>query len=388
MMHLIYATYQYFPDFRTNTFQSMSTINEFLKLNYEVDLIYPNRKKQTHNEDIKKFYNIEKDFNVIPVNHLSKNTYATSNIFNRIIYLINHSLYAYKLKNIVRSITKDNSIFFTRSAYITYSLGKLNKPIVYEIHQLTKISTFLIKLIVKDYKNILFVPVSPGIEKELIELGLNQNYIECLETGYDEDLFQEIEENQKFNKIQENKIRFIYGGSLTIQGIDKGIKNLIECFHEICIEKSLENIFFDIYCSNFEEKSELSFFLETKKIVSKINIYDRVSHREFLGETLKSDIGIIPLPDTHHVNYYSSSMKYFEFVRANLFIMCSDVLANKRFPYEKQTFYKPSKESIKQAILASIEHINKFDDIKHEDVLKYSFSNRTNKIISKLNHIN
>ena len=53
MMHLIYATYQYFPDFRTNTFQSMSTINEFLKLNYEVDLIYPNRKKQTHNEDIK-----------------------------------------------------------------------------------------------------------------------------------------------------------------------------------------------------------------------------------------------------------------------------------------------------------------------------------------------
>ena len=79
-------------------------------------------------------------------------------------------------------------------------------------------------------------------------------------------------------------------------------------------------------------------------------------------------------------------MKYFEFVRANLFIMCSDVLANKDL-HEKQTFYKPSKESIKQAILASIEHINKFDDIKHEDVLKYSFSNRTNKIISKLNHI-
>jgi len=387
MMHLVYATYQYFPDFRTNTFQSMSTINEFLKLNYEVDLIYPNRKKHNNNEDIKKFYNIKKDFNVTPVSHLSKNTYETSSFFNRIIYLINHSLYAYKLKNTVKNLTKDNSFYFTRSPYIAYSLRKFNKPIVYEIHQLTKMSIFLIKFIFKNYKNILFVPVSPGIEKKLIESGINQNYIECLETGYDEDLFQEIEKNQKFNNIQQNQIRFIYGGSLTIQGVDKGIKNLIECFHDICIEKSLKNVIFDIYCSNFEEKSELSSFIEEKKILRKINIYDRVSHSEFIEEILKSDIGIIPLPDTHHVNYFSSSMKYFEFVRANLFIMCSDVLANKRFAYKKQTLYTPSKESIKEAILTSIENINKFSDIEHDHVLKYSFSSRTNNIIYKLKNL-
>ena len=62
-MHLIYATYQYFPDSRTNTFQSISTIKEFLNLGYEVDLIYPDRKISNNNID--KFYNIDKEFNKI-----------------------------------------------------------------------------------------------------------------------------------------------------------------------------------------------------------------------------------------------------------------------------------------------------------------------------------
>ena len=62
-MHLIYATYQYFPDTRTNTFQSISTIKEFLNLGYEVDLIYPDRKISNNNID--NFYNIDKEFNKI-----------------------------------------------------------------------------------------------------------------------------------------------------------------------------------------------------------------------------------------------------------------------------------------------------------------------------------
>ena len=33
-MQIIYATYQFFPDYRTNTFQSISTINNFIDKYY------------------------------------------------------------------------------------------------------------------------------------------------------------------------------------------------------------------------------------------------------------------------------------------------------------------------------------------------------------------
>ena len=44
-MQIIYATYQFFPDSRTNTFQSISTINNFIDKEIDVELVYPDRKK-------------------------------------------------------------------------------------------------------------------------------------------------------------------------------------------------------------------------------------------------------------------------------------------------------------------------------------------------------
>ena len=98
--------------------------------------------------------------------------------------------------------------------------------------------------------NVLLIAVSPGISKILQNIDINHNAIEYLETGYDEQLFSKIEKTNIYNDNSENAIKFIYGGSLKIQGSEKGIKNLIKCFHHVCIENSIDNIYFDIYCSS------------------------------------------------------------------------------------------------------------------------------------------
>ena len=67
-MHLIYATYQYFPDTRTNIFNLFQPLKNF-KPGLLVDLIYPDRKISNN---IDNFYNIDKEFNKIKVRHLQK----------------------------------------------------------------------------------------------------------------------------------------------------------------------------------------------------------------------------------------------------------------------------------------------------------------------------
>lgn len=383
-MHLIYATYQYFPDSRTNTFQSISTIKEFLNLGYDVDLIYPDRKNLNKTENINSFYNIDKKFNKIKVKHRSKNTFKKANFYNKLIYLSNHFFYAYKIKNIVLNLTRDDTCIFTRSPFIVYFLKSLNKPIVYEVHQITKISKILIKLFMKNSRNILLIAVSPGIDKILKRLGVNSDYVEYLETGYDEELFSKIEKNPKDNHNLENKVKFIFGGSLKIQGGDKGIKHLIKCFHEVIIENKLENIYFDIYCSNDEEQLNLIKFLDSNNFSSQISAHKRITNYDFVEKLLQSHIGFIPLPNTTHVNNFSSSMKFFEYIRANLFIVGSDVKANKRFDYRKLKLYQPNDDSIKNSILFAIENYDKGDKLLNEKVIKYSYSNRTNKIDKRL----
>ena len=133
-MHLVYTTYQYFPDSRTNTFQSISTIKEFINLGYEVDLIYPDRKKLNHNKNINDFYSIDEEFNKIKVKHFSKNPYKKNNLYNRFNYLLNHFIYAYKLKKIISNLIRKDTLIFTRSPFIVYFFRRLDKPIAYEIH--------------------------------------------------------------------------------------------------------------------------------------------------------------------------------------------------------------------------------------------------------------
>ncbi len=387
-MHLVYATYQYFPDSRTNTFQSISTIKEFMNLGYEVDLIYPDRKKLNHNKNINDFYSIDEEFNKIKVKHLSKNPYKKNNLYNRFNYLLSHFIYAYKLKKIISNLIRKDTLIFTRSPFIVYFLRRLDKPIAYEIHQLTKISKFLIKRFMKYSSNVLLIAVSPGISKILQNIDINHNAIEYLETGYDEQLFSKIEKTNIYNDNSENAIKFIYGGSLKIQGSEKGIKNLIKCFHQVCIENSIDNIYFDIYCSNNEEELDLANYLDVNNFSNHIRVHKRISNEKFIQELLQSNIGFIPLPNTDHVNNFSSSMKFFEFVRANLFILGSDVEANKRFQYKKLKLYKHNKDSIKKAILFAIENYDKDRFLVDEKITQYSYSNRIKVIEKRLKLLN
>ena len=84
-MQIIYATYQFFPDYRTNTFQSISTINNFIEKNIEVELVYPDRKNT--NKNIEEFYEIQNKFKITKIKHSKQFEYKNQTFLNKIIYI-------------------------------------------------------------------------------------------------------------------------------------------------------------------------------------------------------------------------------------------------------------------------------------------------------------
>jgi len=380
-MQIIYATYQFFPDYRTNTFQTISTIDKLIENKCDVELVYPDRKKTQKN--IEEFYDIKNTFKVTKIKHTKKFEFKNQTSFNKFAYIFNHLLFANRVKKYIKNHKNINSILYTRSPYVLFSLGSLQNSVIYEVHQVTKITKLFIRLSIKKNKKIIFVVLTPYIQKLVQSLGVDKSNILYLETGYDESIFAELEKYK--NNQKKEIIRFIFGGSLDISGENKGIEQIILGFDYFIKENSLTNIKLDIYCSSQNEKYSLDKFILDNEINDFIKIHSRASLMDFYNELLKSDIGLIPLPDSDHVNKFSSSMKFFEYIRAGLVILCSNVEANKRFNYEKAVFIENDLDSIKKGIQNSLETLEKDIYFDIETIKEYSYENRIDKLINKIN---
>ena len=383
-MEIIYATYQYFPDFRTNTYQTMSTINELIKNNINVELIFPERKIPETDQNIHKFYNLNKKLKITKIKHSKNFKYLKDNLFNRILYLVNHFIFAFRVRNYVTSHHKKEPVIYTRSAIVLFIMRNKSIKLVYEVHQLTRLSKYLSDLSYKKNKKILFITITPTLKNMFLEMGVNELNIMYLETGYNEEVFLKI------NKTEENvddKIKFIFGGSLSIAGKSKGLPSIILTFDALIKSKEIKNCSFSIYCSSRSEKEELLEYINNHNIGKEVRIYDRIDSDDFIKELLHSDIGFIPLPDTNHVNKFSSSMKYFEYIRAGLVIICSNVEANKRFNYPKSLFYDNQNIDLSFAIKESINLLSSNTNFDKKQIEQYSIQNRVNKIIEKVSTI-
>ena len=79
-------------------------------------------------------------------------------------------------------------------------------------------------------------------------------------------------------------------------------------------------------------------------------------------------------------------MKFFEYVRAGLVILCSNVEPNKRFNYKNSVFIENNINSIKEGILESVA-VSNDTNFDLEKIKEYSYEKRIQKIINKINYL-
>ena len=104
---LIYLTYQTFPADTANSIQTMTMLKYFSRNEYKVQLIFPNRSKNSTNNlaDLQKFYGFDEHFDIKVTEHnYPFKDYKGNTYFKKIRFHISHFLWS---KKNVKQIFKD-----------------------------------------------------------------------------------------------------------------------------------------------------------------------------------------------------------------------------------------------------------------------------------------
>ena len=360
-LNLIYLTYQYFPDETANSIQTMSTIKYFVRNGLKVTLIFPNRKKKVFSQnDIRKFYNIKEDFNIQIKNH--RLPFGKTGFKNK--YFFHFSHFFWSLLNTLSIKEKEGTLFFTRSDWVFLFLSIKNIPVIFECHQYTKTRNFIISRIRNNKRSYII------FTNELLKskFGFQSNHINnlVLHNAYDFDYF-----DHEYTKISK---KVVFVGNLKRFNKDRGIDFLINAF------KSLElNDFKLSLVGGPKKESDRLKKLVDQEQINNVFVKGYLNRLDSLKEIKTAEIGILINDDDDHSKFYTSPLKYFEYLAANLKIVAINYPSHKNLPNLENMLYfeKGNTSDFINAILKSDNNDHKLIDLDD-----FSLDSRIKKIIN------
>ena len=364
-----YLTYQTFPAETANSQQTLSNIVYFTRNNIDIKLLFPLRDKKSSDSlnELKDYYNFKDDFEVEGLSH--SYPFGKWKNFNKIAFHISHYLWAKKATKYIISSNEKFDYFFTRSDWVFYFLSKKDCNVVFEVHQISKVRSFILKATSEKTKSrVIFL--NENLKNSLSNLVKLKNSI-VLHNAVDLDYFKSL-------TVKEKEIVFV--GNLKRFNNERNLKFIIEGY----AKSELTNDYkFTIIGGPTKEAENLSSFVKKKYPELEIDVTGRMSRLEAIKKIRDSEIGIMVNDNNNeHSTQYTSPLKYFEYLAAGLVVLAVDFPAHRALPYsESIIFFKENQiDSLKEAFNKSANIISvKFD---LEDI---SLDSRVKKIINFLN---
>lgn len=271
---------------------------------------------------------------------------------------------------------KKTDIIFSRDRFSLLFIAPLKKNVILEAHQLHR---SLFKFILNKVRKI--IVITKGLKDDLAKKGINENKIFVAADGVDLKMFDvgcsKLEARKKLNLPLDKKL-IIYIGqlykwkgaetlALASKYLDKdnlvmiggGIKWYLDNFNELLKQEKLEKVI----TLGHQEYSKIPYFL-------------RAADCLVLTGTVKYGIS----------EKYTSPMKMFEYMTSHEPIVASDLPSFREVLNEKNAILVESDnpEAMAQGIKKALEDTEfsaKISEQAHQDVQKYSWSNRAKKIL-------
>ena len=365
MNKLKYITYQTFPANTANSLQTISNLVGLANNNVNVELFFPLREKFSNDQlsVLQDFYKFNSCFKVIGVKHSYPHGRFRS--FPRVLFHISHYLWA---KKIVKKNFKNDqkSIFFTRSDWVLYFLAKQGSNVTFECHQTSSLRDRILKKI-QHYENVKIIFLNKHL-KENYNLATKSI---ILQNGVDEKYL--VLSRQRFKK----PLTIIFTGNISRFNKSRGLGEVIEWFKD---NKLSNNYKLEIIGGSLQDIANL----ENK--IEKINLNNIVkitpwSSKDFVIKRMqKSSIGLmINSPENLHSYYFTSPLKYFEYLYSGLKILAVDFPAHKSLPLNKYiSFFEYGN---KESFIEALKNID-FNQLPSQEELKeISIETRAKKII-------
>ena len=361
---LVYLTYQSFPAETANSLQTITSIVEMVNQDVDIELIFPDREK-TSSDDIqvlKRYYNFDVDFKVKKLTH--NLPFGKFKKFKKTSYHISHFIWAMKSVNQI-SNNISNIIFITRSDWVLYFLAKKNLKVLFECHQPSKLRNLILKYALrKSSTKIIFL--NENLYEYHKKYIVHKNNSIILGSAYKDEFFQD--------KIEKIPNQVVFAGQLLRFGSDRNINFLVSCFEE----KELEKFELKIiggpseYIEIFKNKRK-------KPIPKNVEFIGRIDHKNTTKMLLQSEIGILINNEDNHALKYTSPLKYFEYLAANLKIVAVDFNSHKKLPFSDNILFFQNNQKL--SFINSIVNSKKTIPVKSEHYEEYSLSKRVKRII-------
>ena len=361
---LVYLTYQSFPAETANSLQTITSIVEMVNQDVDIELVFPDREKTSSDDiqELKSYYNFDVDFKVKKLAH--NLPFGKFKKFKKTSYHISHFIWAMKSVNQI-SNNISNIIFITRSDWVLYFLAKKNLKVLFECHQPSKLRNLILKYALrKSSTKIIFL--NENLYEYHKKYIVHKNNSIILGSAYKDEFFQD--------KIEKIPNQVVFAGQLLRFGSDRNINFLVSCFEE----KELEQFELKIiggpseYIEIFKNKRK-------KPIPKNVEFIGRIDHKNTTKMLLQSEIGILINNEDNHALKYTSPLKYFEYLAANLKIVAVDFNSHKKLPFSDNILFFQNNQKV--SFINSIVNSKKTTPVKSENYEEYSLSKRVKKII-------
>ena len=361
---LVYLTYQSFPAETANSLQTITSIVEMVNQDVDIELVFPDREKTSSDDiqELKSYYNFDVDFKVKKLKH--NLPFGKFKKFKKTSYHISHFIWAMKSVNQI-SNNISNIIFITRSDWVLYFLAKKNLKVLFECHQPSKLRNLILKYALrKSSTKIIFL--NENLYEYHKKYIVHKNNSIILGSAYKDEFFQD--------KIEKIPNQVVFAGQLLRFGSDRNINFLVSCFEEKELEKfELKIIGGPLeYIEIFKNKRK-------KPIPKNVEFIGRIDHKNTTKMLLQSEIGILINNEDNHALKYTSPLKYFEYLAANLKIVAVDFNSHKKLPFSDNILFFQNNQKV--SFINSIVNSKKTIPVKSEHYEEYSLSKRVKKII-------
>ena len=357
-----YISYQSFPAETANSLQTISNLKYLKKNDYGVRLFFPLREKDSTDDlkTIQKYYLLNEEIDINGIKH--PYPFGKIKYFNKLLFHISHYLWAKSTTKKFNDEDYKNDFFLTRSDWILFFLAKKNYKIIFECHQYSKVRNFVFNK-VASMDNVKVIFLNDFIRKEFSDVN-TKNIL--LPSGVDLEIFNTSEVDIKASK----KISFI--GNLFRFGKERSLDMVINAF----CSPELKDYQLNIVGGPDTEAMKIRKLLSEKNI-SNIKVTGRLNRKEVVQELLSSSVGLLINAPDKHSKYFTSPLKYFEYLAANLKVVAVDFPSHRLLPNQENIFYFDNNEdSLIKAVKEACS-----SDFKEIDLKEISLDNRAKKII-------
>ena len=364
---LVYITYQTFPAETANSLQTISNIKYLVNNNVTVSLFFPLREKGSTDdvETLKMFYGFTEDFSIKGISH--NYPHGKIKIFPTLWFHVSHFLWAKKTvkKNFHKQGKHLNMKFFTRSDWIAFFLARRGQDVTFECHQPSRLRTYIIRKIgnldnVKViFLNSLLKDSCPKVKQSII-----------LHNGVDESIFEKTKSGKDKNTI-------IFTGRLSRFKKSRGIQEIVSWFQDESLNKEFT---LKIIGGSKAEVHDLNSLIKSLNLEKVVTVFSWMSRKEVVSVLKKSSIGLlINSGSNQHSLNFTSPLKYFEYLYAQLTVVAPDFPSHVALPFGDNINY--FKESDKESFIKALKSASHQEPIAINNLDSITLSRRAKEII-------